>query len=140
VCDGAALECPTGGTEAGCTVELATERKVPRATCTAQFESNVAARDTACEADGLVAVDGSTGVTGRAEAVGEQVVDSISKRLKFRKRKDLRKRTIKLKLNARGRALLESSPTGTLLVRLSVRVRNGERGTKQILQLLNYRR
>jgi uncharacterized delta-60 repeat protein len=137
-CDGSTLECPLGGTEAGCAVEIGdVQGLVVRATCEARVQDGVETRDTACEADGTAGEADAT-FTAAASSSADEVIDSVSKTLKFRKKRQLRSRVLKLKLNARGRELLRKSSSGFLFVRVNVKVVNGPKGNKSVTRLLRF--
>jgi probable HAF family extracellular repeat protein len=137
VCDAQSLECPVEGGEAGCTITV--DEKLHRVKCAAQKVADVSRWETACEAEGTREERGAASLRAvTANGGGERVVDPISKPLKTGQR--ARRLTLKLKLNARGRALLKQSPSGTLVVRIQATLKNGSTGLKRVTRLLTFLR
>jgi CSLREA domain-containing protein len=137
VCDGQSLGCPLAGAEAGCTI--AVDEKSHQVKCTAEKIGDVRQQETACEAEGKHEGSGPNAMGAvTLNGGGETVVDPISKHLRRARRAS--RRTLKLKLNTRGKNLLKGSPSGTLVVRVYVTLRNGPRGVRQAQQLFTFLR
>ena len=133
VCDGTSLECPLTGDGAGCDATVDQLKKAAKVTCEADKLNDVANRDTACEAEGLSDTDGA----GLANAItASTYMDAVSKPLKGKRKATRRKRTVKLKLNAAGRAAFRNSDV--LVIRVRVTVRNGPRGVKSLDHILRF--
>jgi hypothetical protein len=144
-CDGQSKECPLDGLEAGCGIETGDEaRKFFTITCFAQAET-VEGGTSTCDAAGFVA-DAAAGLVAEEPGEpGEQITKDLPKKatkLKLRKGDTLRRRVLKLRLNARGKRLLRDSPTGSLRVALRVKIVHGDGGRElqRIVTLLKARR